>query len=139
LFFYLFLSFLHDAGHLDDSRVLPGHATAALRASISLVDRLSREEGHAQNTGDIMVSNGEHLFAVHRGGTMAMRELRGRNDVEEILGTDQPQQLRIPSIESTHFSVAATGIQQVPAGWTPLDDRTIVTLTRTDDPILEPL
>lgn len=139
LFFYLFLSFLHDAGHLDDSRIAPTHATAALRASISLVDRLSREEGYAENTGDIMVSNGEHLFAVHRGGTMAMREFRGRNDVEELLGTEHQRQLRIPSIESTHFSAIASGIDVVPAGWTPLGDRTIVTLTRTDDPILEPL
>lgn len=139
LFFYLFLSFLHDAGHLDDSRVAPGHATAALRASISLVDRLSREEGHSENTGDIMVSNGEHLFAVHRGGTMAVRELSGRHDVEELLGTEPRRPLRIPSIESTHFSVIASGIEEIPAGWTPLGDRTIVTLTRTDAPILEPL
>jgi glutamine amidotransferase len=139
LFFYLFLSFLHDAGHLDDSRIAPDHACAALRASISLVDRLSLEEGHPQNTGDIMVSDGEHLFAVHRGGTTAMRELRGKSDVEEVLGTDPKKHLRVPSIESTHFSVIASGIDQVPDSWTPLDDRTIVTLTRTDDPILEPL
>lgn len=139
LFFYLFLSFLHDAGHLEDSRIAPGYATAALRASIALVDRLSREEGHPENTGDIMVSNGEHLFAVHRGGTMAMREFRGRNDVEELLGSENQRQLRIPSIESTHFSAIAAGIDAVPPGWTPLGDRTIVTLTRTDDPILERL
>ncbi len=139
LFFYLFLSFLHDAGHLDDSRVAPEHTSAALRASISLVDRLSREEGHPQNTGDIMVTNGEHLFAVHRGGTMAMRELRGKHDVEELLGTDNQRGLRIPSVESTHFSVVASGVREVPVGWTPMNDRTIVTLTRTDDPIVEPL
>ncbi len=139
LFFYLFLSFLHDAGHLDDSRATPAHVAAALRASIALVDRLSREEGYSSNTGDIMVSNGEHLFAVHRGGTMAMRELRGRNDVEELIGSDAKRQLRVPSIESTHFSVIASGIDHIPAGWTGVADRTIVTLTRTDDPLLEPL
>jgi len=139
LFFYLFLSFLHDAGHLDDSRIAPGHATAALRASISLVDRLSREEGHAHNTGDIMVTNGEHLFAVHRGGTMATRELRGQRDVEEVLGSDPKKHLRVPSVDSTHFSVVASGLEKVPEGWTPLGDRTIVTLSRTDDPVPEPL
>jgi glutamine amidotransferase len=139
LFFYLFLSFLHDAGHLDDGRVLPNHVSAALRASIALVDRLSAEEGFGQNSGDIMVTNGEHLFVVHRGGVAALRELRGRYDVEEVLGRDRQRQPRIPSIESTHFSVVVSGVDAVPASWTSFEPRSIVTLTRTDDPIIEKL
>src|SRR5262249_34998651 len=51
LFFYLFLSFLHDAGHLSDAHVESEHVVAALRASIALVDRLSAEEGYEQNSG----------------------------------------------------------------------------------------
>ena len=94
LFFYLFLSFLHDAGHLNDGRVAPNHVTAALRASISLVDRLSAEEGFGKNNGDIMLTNGEQLFAVHRGDVMVIRELRGRYDVEELLGHESRRQPR---------------------------------------------
>jgi glutamine amidotransferase len=139
LFFYLFLSFLHDAGHLDEGRVTPSQVSAALRASMALVDRLSAEEGFGQNSGDIMVTNGEHLFVVHRGGVAALRELRGRYDVEEVLGRDGQRQPRIPSIESTHFSLVVSGVEAVPQSFTSIEPGSIVTLTRTDDPIIEKL
>src|SRR4051812_48701380 len=84
IFFHLFLSFLHDAGHLTDG-VCPSAAIAgALRDSIALVDRLSAEEGHGPNSGDILVTNGETLLSVHRAGTMAYRVWKGRHDIEEL-------------------------------------------------------
>lgn len=139
MFFYLLLSFLHDAGHLNDAHVAPEHVAAALRSSISLVDRLSAEEGYAENKGDILVTNGEHMLAVHRNGNMAYRVLRGRNDVEELLGAESMRQVRIPSIDSTHFTLIASELESVPAGWTLVESPRIVTLTRTDDPVSEPL
>jgi glutamine amidotransferase len=139
MFFYLFLSFLHDAGHLNDAHVAPEHVASALRSSISLVDRLSAEEGYAENKGDILVTNGEHMLAVHRNGNMAYRVLRGRNDVEELLGAESMRQVRIPSIDSTHFTLIASELESVPAGWTLVESPRIVTLTRTDDPVSEPL
>jgi glutamine amidotransferase len=139
LFFYLFLSFLHDAGHLDEAHVAPEHVATALRASISLVDRLSAEEGHGENRGDLLVTNGEHMIAVHRNGVMAYRVLHGRHDVEELLGEDGLKQVRIPSVDSTRFSLIASELDNVPPGWTPVEGRAIVTMTRTDDPVTEPL
>jgi glutamine amidotransferase len=139
LFFYLFLSFLHDAGHLDEAHVAPEHIGSALRASIALVDRLSAEEGHRENTGNILVANGEHVVAVHREGVMAYRVLKGRYDVEELLGEEGLRKTRIPSIESTRFTLIASEIEAVPTGWVPVVGRQIVTLTRTEDPVLEPL
>ena len=139
MFFYLFLSFLHDAGHLNDAHVAPEHVASALRASISLVDRLSAEEGHSENKGDILVTNGEHMLAVHRNGNMAYRVLRGRNDVEELLGAESMRQVRIPSIDSTHFTLIASELESVPPGWALVESPRIVTLTRTDDPVAEPL
>jgi predicted glutamine amidotransferase len=139
MFFYLFLSFLHDAGHLNDAHVAPEHVATAVRASISLVDRLSAEEGHPENRGDILVTNGEHMLAVHRNGTLAYRVLRGRQDVEELLGHESIRQARIPSIDSTHFTVVASELETIPAGWTLVESPRIVTLTRTDDPVSEPL
>lgn len=139
MFFYLFLSFLHDAGHLNDVHVAPEHVATALRASISLVDRLSAEEGHAENRGDILVTNGEHMLAIHRNGTMAYRVVKGRHDVEELLGAESMRNVRIPSIDSTHFTLIASELESIPSGWTPVDGTQIVTLTRTDDPVLEAL
>lgn len=139
LFFYLFLSFLHDAGHLTEGHVAPEHVSAALRASISLVDRLSAEEGYGENRGDILVTNGEHLIAVHRNGVMAYRVLKGRHDVEELLGEDGMRKTRIPSVDTTRFTLIASELDGLPPGWTSIADRAIVTLTRAHDPASEPL
>jgi len=139
LFFYLFLSFLHDAGHLNDTHVAPEHIRAALRASIALVDRLSAEEGQGENHGDILVTNGEHMIAVHRYDIMAYRVVKGRHDVEELLGEDGLRRTRIPSIDSTRFTLIAAELEGVPAGWQAVEGRKVVTLTRTDDPVSEQL
>jgi glutamine amidotransferase len=138
LFFYLFLSFLHDAGHLSDAQVAPDHIRAALRASMSLVDRLSAEEGFAKNEGDLLVTNGEFLVGAHRGeDQMAYRVLAGRADVEELLGDDGLHQARIPNVDTTHFSIIASGLASVPSGWSTVGDRSFVTMTRTEDPAFE--
>lgn len=139
LFFHLFLSFLHDAGQLNDGHVPTEHVAAALRSYIALVDRLSAEEGHGQNSGDTLVTNGEQMVALHRNGGMAYRVLRGRYDIEELLGAESRMHLRIPAIESTHFTLIASELDFVPPGWTPVDSPSIVTLTRTDDPVVEPI
>ena len=139
LFFYLFLSFLHDAGHLNDTHVAPEHIRAALRASIALVDRLSAEEGQGENRGDILVTNGEHMIAVHRDDIMALRVVKGRHDVEELLGEDGLRRTRIPSVDSTRFTLIAAELEAVPAGWHAVEGRKVVTLTRTDDPVSEQL
>lgn len=138
LFFFLFLSFLHDAGHLADQTVLPEHVRAALRASMSLVDRLSAEEGFPRNSGDLLVTNGEYIVGVHRGEEqMAYRVLRGRHDVEGLLGGDGLEQARIPNVDTTHFSIVASGLSQVPSHWETVADRTFATFTRAEDPSFE--
>lgn len=138
-FFYLFLSFLHDAGHLDDGHVEPAHVAGALRASVSLVDQLSAEEGFPQNTGSILVTNGEYLVGLHRDGIMAYRVIKGKSDVEELLGEEGLRKTRIPSIDSTHFTIVASELSSVPDRWHAIDGRRIVTLTRTADPTFEAL
>lgn len=139
LFFYLFLSFLHDAGHLGAGLVASEHMVAALRASISLVDRLSAEEGFAKNQGDLLVTNGESMVAVHRSARMGYRVVKGRHDVEELLGDDGMHRARIPNVDTTHFTVVAAELDGIPQRWKPVADRSVVTMTRSDDPLIEPL
>jgi glutamine amidotransferase len=138
-FFYLFLSFLHDAGHLDDAHVQGDHVAAALRASIALVDRLSAEEGHAENSGDILVTNGEQLIAVNRSDSMVFRRWKGRFEMEELLGEEGLRKARIPSIDSSCFSLLACDIESAPAGFQAPPRRSIVHFTRSDEPRVEPL
>src|SRR4030095_9428509 len=103
------------------------------------LDRWSAEGGHEGNRGDTLVTNGEHLLAVHRNGGMAYRVLKGRHDVEDLLGEAGVRHSRIPTVETTRFSLIVSEVAHVPAGWTPVADRCIVTLTRGDDPSFEPL
>jgi glutamine amidotransferase len=138
-FFYLFLSFLHDAGHLDDAHVQGEHVAAALRASVALVDRLSAEEGHGQNTGDILVTNGEQLIAVSRTGSVIYRRWKGRFEMEELLGEEGLRKARIPSIESSCFSLVATDVEAVSPGFQTAPERSILHLSRSDEPSVEPL
>lgn len=137
--FYLFLSFLHDAGHLEGARVDAAHVTAALRATISLVDRLSAEEGYEANAGNLMVANGEYLIAVHRDGKMAYRTLEGRYDVEELLGEDGIRTSRIPSVEHTHYYLVASELEEIPERWHPVAEGVVATFTRDQPPKFEPL
>jgi glutamine amidotransferase len=139
LFFHLFLSFLHDAGALGDGAAQPQQVATALRSSIALVDRLSAEEGFPVNSGDVMVTNGEQMFAVHRNGSMAYRVIKGRHDVDELLGEEARLHTRIPAVESTHVTIIATELENTPTGWTAVPTPSVVTLTRTDDPVTEPL
>jgi glutamine amidotransferase len=139
-FFYLFLSFLHDAGHLDDVRVAPNHVREALRATIALVDRLSAEEGFGENTGDLLVANGETLFAVHRAGKMAYRCFEGRFDVEELLAEDSGLRAsRVPSVDRTHYCLVAAELNEVPSRWQVVEGRVIGTFTRDAPPSFDRL
>lgn len=138
-FFYLFLSFLHDAGHLVEDHLAPTYVVTALRASITLVDRLSAEEGYPANVGDILVTNGETMVAVHRDTTMGYRVLSSRFDVEHLLGEDGTRRARIPSIDSTHFTIIASDMERLPPDWVPVVERSVVTLSRTEEPVVEAL
>lgn len=137
--FYLFLSFLHDAGHLADERVSPDHVRQALRASVSLIDRLSAEVGGDEQRGNVLVTNGEHLYAVHRAGNFAYRVLEGRADVEPLLPGEDMRGRRIPSVENTHFSLVATDIDRLPEGWDSVDPGSLITFHRVEAPQVEAL
>lgn len=140
LLFYLFLSFLHDAGMLSDGGVEPERIRGALRATVALVDRLSAEEGQPANEGDALVTNGEVVIALHRSARAAYRVLSGRHDAEEVLTTVGAERTRIPGIEATHFSLVACGVgAQLPPRWTSLGERSLLTLRRAMSPEVEPL
>ena len=138
LCFYLFLSFLHDAGLLDQPRVPADGVRSALRAAIALTDQLSAEEGHGPNVGEVVVSNGEHLVAVHRGGRLGLQEVSGKRAVEELLGPDS-RAAPIANADQTHYTLIASELDALPTGWTSVERRVIVTATRDAPPQIEDL
>ncbi len=134
--FYVFLSFLHDAGALRENGVRADQARAALRGAIALVDRFAAEEGHGKSDGDLFVSNGELLVVAHRSGSLGMRTFRGRAEVESVLGEEVSS---VPSMDSTRFTLLLSGLEPLPMGWERLPERVCVSADPTHAPQIEAL
>lgn len=139
LLFYLFLSFLHDAGNLRESA--PGSVvTTALRSTLALVDRLCEEEGAADAgpTG-FMVSNGEYLAVLNRNAGIAWRSVHGEDDIEALLPEDGLRRIRLPDMARVRFTVVAGGFTDELPRWNLLPDRATVIFGRLEEPVVEPI
>jgi glutamine amidotransferase len=135
LLFHLFLSFLHDAGQLEQPMVPSEHVFAALKSSLGLLDRLGRDAGVGASKLNILVATPDYLVAAHRGAPMGYRVLAGREDFEALFGDEGPGRLRMPDLQPCRLCVVASDFDgDLPDGWTALPDRAMAAFTRTDDP-----
>ncbi len=141
ILFHVFLSFLHDAGKLNDAVVDRNVVREALRGSLSLVDSICAEVGGGAAEVNVIVSNGDLVTAAHRRQKMAVRELHGRDDAESIIGDDLQLRRRTPELSQVHFVLVASDFDQdaVPPRWNAVKDRAMVTLSRGESPKIEPL
>ena len=138
--FYVFLSFLHDAGRLGAGRVEPSLIGEALRSCLAVVDGVAAEAGVAPAQLNILVSDGEWLVAMHRSDApMRLRVLSGRADADTILGEDPQLRRKIPELGRMHFTLVASDFDAAPPDgrWKPVSDCAVVTMSRDDDPRLE--
>ena len=141
LIFHLFLSFLHDAGELDRPAVDAPAARQALRGAIALIDGLCAEEGAPPTALNILVTNPEYLLAVHAGSARwATASSEGQRDLERLFGDGGLGRMRMPDYATSRLTLVASDFDDgLPAGWTPVPERAIVTFTRSDDPLVENL
>lgn len=154
LAFHLFLSFLHDAGELDRPAVSAAAARTALRGAIALVDGLCAEEGAPPTALNVLVANAEYLVAVHAGtagsgappggaaasAEMGYRVFQGQRDLERLFGDGGLGRMRIPDYATSRLTVVASDFDDgLPAEWTSIPERAIVTFTRSDEPVVESL
>jgi glutamine amidotransferase len=139
--FQLFLSFLHDAGKLDDLIVETSVVREAIRGSLLLVDSISAEVGSPPAEVNIVVSNGDLVVAAHRGQKMAVRSFAGRDDAEAIIGDDAQLRRRTPELTQVQFAIVASDFDgdSVPPRWNAVKDRAMVSLTRGESPKIEDL
>ena len=99
-----------------------------------------------------MASDGETIFALHRGGVggqMGYRVFAGKGDAETLIGDDLALRRRTPEIAQMHFTLLAADFDDewsiaasTPAAesrWKVVADRAIVTLERGKDPHIEAL
>jgi predicted glutamine amidotransferase len=149
ILFYVFLSFLHDAGRLNETLIDPANVRDALRSSVAVVDGMAAEVGGEPASVNIVASDGETMFALHRGAVMAYRTFSGKNDAEMLIGDDLALRRRTPEIGQMHFTLLASDFDDessvtssTPTGqsrWKAVADRAIVTLERGKEPHIESL
>lgn len=141
IIFQVFLSFLHDAGKLDDMIVDAPIVREAIRRTLLLVDSVSAEGGSGPAELNLIVSNGDVVVAAHRRQKMAVRTFSGRDDAEAIIGDDAQLRRRTPELAQVHFAIVASDFDgdAVPARWNAVKDRAMVSLTRAEPPRIEDL
>src|SRR5580704_8542095 len=135
--FHVFLSFLHDAGRLNDGAVAAELVREALRSSLAVVDGMTAEVGGTAAQLNLILSDGEKLVAVHRSDSaMRLRVLGGKADADAVIGDDPQLRRKIPELARMHFTLVASDFDEPPPNgrWKPVPDCAIVTMTRDDDP-----
>jgi predicted glutamine amidotransferase len=140
--FHVFLSFLHDAGRLNDGLVEGPLVREALRSTLAVVDGMTSEVGSAVANLNILVSDGDQLIAVHRSAmAMSLRVFSGKGDADSVIGDDPQLRRKIPEVARMHFTLAASDFDEPPPNgrWKAVPECAIVTMTRDDDPGIEAL
>jgi predicted glutamine amidotransferase len=139
--FHVFLSFLHDAGRLNDLVVELPVVQDALRSSLAVVDGMAAEVGGQPGLINLAVTNGEYLVAVHRAQKMAYRVYSGRTDAETIIGDDPTLRRKTPELSQMHFVLLASDFDEEPSQqrWKSIADNTLTTLARGKEPAVEAL
>jgi predicted glutamine amidotransferase len=138
--FHVFLSFLHDAGRLDNGSVIPGAVVEALRSSLKVIEGMAAEVGDVSEGTNLLVSNGDLIVAVHKNTKMSYRVFAGKNDADMILGDDAQLRRRAPELAQMHFTLVASDFDEdLPARWKPVPMNAVVTMTRGDAPKIEAL
>lgn len=97
--FHAFLSFLHDRDGLDAPEVDDAVVLAALRSTLSLIDRLTSEIGAPSAGLGMIISNGRSMYVVRRGEPVHFVERtlpgEGRSSASfryaMAVGTDAPR------------------------------------------------
>ena len=149
ILFYVFLSFVHDAGRLNESLMAPAHVRDALRSCLAVVDGMAAEVGGEPSKVNLMASDGETLFAVHRGAEMGYRTYAGKGDADALIGEDVGLRRKTPELSQMHFTLVAGDFEDdqsltsstpgALARWHAIPERAIVTIERGLDPQIEDL
>lgn len=140
LVFHIVLSFLHDAGKLDDGAVDASAVRDALRSTRSMLDAMMAEVGGSPCSLNALLTNGEQMVAMHTGQPMAYVELAGKGDADVLIGDDVQLRRRAPELARMHFVLLASDFDEAPGGrWKTLPGSSLVTLNRDVAPVTESL
>ena len=131
--FHAILALLHDAGQLDNPDINEARALTAISAAVTLVERLSAEVGGSEPSLSFILTNGRTMYALRHGAPMAYVERQGLHD--------PPNDYKAPPTGSTplRYAMIVSGVEEPPAGWTALPDRSVAIIERKLDVSVHPL
>jgi hypothetical protein len=103
--------------------------------------------GGSPSAVNLMVSNGENIFALQRGEQMGYRVFSGKGDAEALIGDDLALRRKTPELGQMHFVLVASDFDDdwslaasspgAQSRWKVVPDRAIVTVERGKDPHIE--
>lgn len=145
--FHLFLSFLHDAGKLDDPLTTSAEAARALSSAIALCERLCAEAGAPPPDFDIAATNGRILIADRRGAPLRLYRVNGIHDCpvcREKSGAVERdgRGMRVRPVDHDHLRAVvlvadAQGAVEPP--WEEIAERQVVTVSHELEVVVRPL
>ncbi len=138
LLFNLFLAQLHAQGNLQRGTAQPSDVRDALRAMLAQAEGVADELGMARPELDVLVAGGQVVVAAITSRTMLYRVLLG-NHLEDALGLDGIPRRRASDWANARVTLFATHVARNAAAYRSVPARSLLTLTRKDDPVCEPI
>ena len=122
--FHTVLTFLHDAGQLDNPDVNEAQALPAIGAAVALVERLTAEVSSHDNSLSFILTNGRSMYTLRHGAPMAFVERQGMHD--------PPEDYTPPPTGSTQprYVMVVSGIEDAPAEYKPVPERSVAVISR---------
>lgn len=133
--FHSFLSSLDSSSGLSRDSIAPGDIGAALVRSVLQLDSHLESEGLRRATIDCFATNGEHLVALHRSGTMSHCWMEGAEQLESWL----PPSLERTGTELFRCSLLMAGGDRPVDGWESLGTDSLILCSRTEPPVIQSL
>ena len=105
--FHVFLSFLHDAGRLNEGQVESALVREALRSSLAVVDGMTAEvgAGAAKLNMHRVQRRPARRGAPERCGRCACASSAARRDADLVIGDDPQLRRKIPELARMHFTL----------------------------------
>lgn len=120
-FFHLILSFLHDAGQLDNPDVDDDAVRTALRSAVAMIDRFAEEVGAEKPVLNCVLTNGRRMYGLRRGQPMMYAERDGEPASDRAMGE---RGLRF------RYVMIVGGVETVPRGYHIVENNHVVIVDR---------
>lgn len=124
-FFHAILSFLHDARQLDNPDVDDEVVVRAIRSAVALVDRLSDEVDAGRASLNLVLTNGDRLYALRRGPPLVYVARQGLSGPVDASLPDKPS---APSV--LRYVLVVSGGETTPSGYSVVEDGSVIVVDR---------